>query len=286
MAACYEYRNCRVKSIKSSQVVGLRDRVAIIRTLTNLLLPSSLRNDGEGINQKIPRKDTVIVLGIESFIIRINLNNNNIMESKPRQHETIFTKLHRSTADQAAKLTLIIHTEDSSTDFLCDVYASIPESSRTVVRGGVSKSDLYDLIRSHDRVMMMGHGMGDGLLSLGLFEDAGLFIIDASAVELLREKTDSVFIWCYANEFVMRHGLHGFFTGMFISEVAEAVYHCGLAPPSQAEVDLSNRVFSEGLSEFIEQDTDSIHEGIMRVYGSLVPSSPVAAYNHVRLGKQ
>ena len=43
----------------------------------------------------------------------------------------------------------------------------------------------------------------------------------------LKKKDNSVFIWCNADQFVNRYNLKGFYTGMFISEVMEAVF-CGL----------------------------------------------------------
>lgn len=52
--------------------------------------------------------------------------------------------------------TLIIHPSDPSTSFLNVVYESIP--NKTVITGGITKSEVQQLIREHDRVMMMGHG--------------------------------------------------------------------------------------------------------------------------------
>jgi len=63
--------------------------------------------------------------------------------------------------------TLIIHPEDSSTTFLDIVYESIP--NKTVITGGVSKAQVQQLIREHDRVMMMGHGSPGGLFGVGKF---------------------------------------------------------------------------------------------------------------------
>lgn len=82
---------------------------------------------------------------------------------------------------------------------------------------------MLKLIESHDRVLMLGHGSPWGLLSTGQFPDAGLFIIDESMVLPLQNKTNSVFIWCNADQFVQRHGLSGLNSGMFISEVLEAL---------------------------------------------------------------
>ena len=113
--------------------------------------------------------------------------------------------------------TLIIHPEDPSTFFLDIVYA--PIENKTVITGGVSKSEVQKLIREHDRVMMMGHGSPGGLFNVGRFSGCGAYIIDQQMVPLLKEKTDNVFIWCNADKFVDIFGLKGFYSGMFISEV-------------------------------------------------------------------
>ena len=64
--------------------------------------------------------------------------------------------------------TLIIHPADESTTFLDIVYKNIP--NKTVVKGGCSKMDVMNLIKEHDRVMMMGHGSPGGLFSIGQFD--------------------------------------------------------------------------------------------------------------------
>ena len=176
--------------------------------------------------------------------------------------------------------TLIIHPEDTSTSFLDIVYTPIP--NKTVVTGGVSKEDIKKLIKEHDRVMMMGHGSPGGLFSIGRFSGAGGYIIDQTMVPLLMEKDNSVFIWCNADRFVDLHGLKGFYSGMFISEVGEA-YYCGLPGTKQDVVDESNYGFCNILSEVINEPQERAYEHVMDKYGLIADSNPVALYNHNRL---
>jgi hypothetical protein len=178
--------------------------------------------------------------------------------------------------------TLIIHPKDSSTSFLDIVYN--PIKNKTVITGGQSKSQVKELIESHDRVMMMGHGSPHGLFSVGQFKNSDGFIIDESMVSLLSEKQDNVYIWCHANQFVERYKLKGFYSGMFISEVGEA-YYCGLPGTSQKIVDESNFGFCNILSEHINQDKDMIYENVLEKYGMLAKNNPVALYNYNRLYK-
>lgn len=180
--------------------------------------------------------------------------------------------------------TLIIHPKDESTTFLDVVYKDVP--NQTLIQGGISKTELMSLIKEHDRVMMMGHGSPGGLFSVGQFTGEGSrysgYIIDQSMVPLLKEKDNSVFIWCNADKFVDVFGLKGFYSGMFISEVGEATY-CGLPGMDQEQVDESNYGFVNIIGKYINEDKKIIHENVMKEYGVIAEENPIALYNHNRL---
>jgi len=178
--------------------------------------------------------------------------------------------------------TLIIHPEDPSTSFLDIVYE--PIKNKTIVTGGVSKAEVQQLIREHDRVMMMGHGSPGGLFNVGKFKNCGAYIIDQQMVPLLNEKDNSVFIWCNADKFVDVFKLKGFYSGMFISEVGEA-YYCGLPGTEQDQVDESNYGFCNIIAKYINDDKNLIHENVKKEYGIIAENNPVAFYNNNRLYK-
>jgi hypothetical protein len=178
--------------------------------------------------------------------------------------------------------TLIIHPADPSTSFLDIVYESVQD--KTLVTGDVSKTDLIKMMYEHDRVMMMGHGSPAGLFSVGKFKNCGAYIIDQTMVPYLRDKLDSVYIWCNADKFVDVFGLKGFYSGMFISEVGEANY-CGLPGMSQEIVDESNYGFVNIIAKYINENKELIHENVKREYGLIANSNPVALYNNNRLFK-
>lgn len=178
--------------------------------------------------------------------------------------------------------TLIIHPEDPSTSFLDIVYSGIPD--KTLVTGGVSVTELAEMIDNHDRIMMMGHGSPWGLFSVGKFKNSGGYIIDNSLVWLLSQKKNNVYVWCNADQFVKRHQLGGFYSGMFISEVGEA-YYCGLPGTTQDIVDESNFGFCHILSEYINEDKNVIYDNVKMEYGLIAKDNPVALYNHKRLYK-
>ncbi len=178
--------------------------------------------------------------------------------------------------------TLIIHPKDPSTSFLDIVYN--PIENKTVVTGGITKREVNKLIEQHDRVMMMGHGAPVGLFSVGQFQNSNGLIIDSSTVYLLRQKEDSVFIWCNADRFVEKYNLKGYYSGMFISEVGEATY-CGIPGTDQELIDESNFGFCNIIAKYINEDKNVIHENVQKEYGLIAENNPVALYNNLRLKK-
>ena len=178
--------------------------------------------------------------------------------------------------------TLIVHPKDTSTTFLDIVYA--PIENKTVITGGISKTELMMLIQEHDRIMMMGHGSPSGLFGIGQFKNAGSYIIDQSMVPYLKQKQNNVFIWCNADKFVDVFGLKGFYSGMFISEVGEANY-CGLPGTKQDVVDESNYGFVNIIGKYINEDKHLIYENVKKEYGLIAETNPVALYNNNRLYK-
>jgi hypothetical protein len=174
---------------------------------------------------------------------------------------------------------LIIHPTDRSTDFLKPIYANITDA--TILNSGVGKGQVAKLISEHDRIIMLGHGSPYGLFSIGQFHGNNGYVIDESMVPLLYEK-ECISIWCNADQFMNRHQLNGFYSGMFISEVSEATY-CGLPGMDQETVTASNDYFAELLGEVINEPLSVIHEHVKENYGLLLGFNPVASYNYDRL---
>ena len=138
--------------------------------------------------------------------------------------------------------TLVIHPIDASTDFLFRIYSDI---ECTLITQNISKSKLCDQIRDHDRIIMLGHGDGNGLFGFDRL------IINSELVYLLKEK-QTVCIWCYANLFVEKYDLKGFYTGMIISDYYEALYESVNA--TYQEIDESNLLFAKAIKQAINSD--------------------------------
>ena len=112
--------------------------------------------------------------------------------------------------------TLVIHCKDRTTEMLCQVYEG---KGWDVLRdGNIDPEELHELIRNHERIVMLGHGTPAGLINV----QRGGLIIDSSFKEDLKDKTLFV-IWCRADEFFRRIGVGKgqFITGNIPSEVWE-----------------------------------------------------------------
>ena len=176
--------------------------------------------------------------------------------------------------------TLVVHPDDRTTDFLKPIYNSL--SDTTVLTGGTYSSiEMNNLIESHDRVIMLGHGWQHGLLSKEVFTQ-GVYIIDEANADALRAKDNSVFIWCYAEEFVARNNLKGICTGMFISEPLEAVIH--EVDYQDSDITDSNDLFATLLGDSLLRNA-SVKEAyydVFRSYTCPTNSNQVLAYNAER----
>ncbi len=139
--------------------------------------------------------------------------------------------------------TLVIHIDDITTRFLGKIYEGC---DYTVITRHPGKTPLKELIKSHDRIIMMGHGDDKGL-----YGNTG-HIIHSNLVYLLRDKY-CVCIWCNADVFVEKYDLKGLYTGMIISEVEEALMF-GINP-TYHEVEFSNLLFAEQMRKVIDNDT-------------------------------
>lgn len=174
---------------------------------------------------------------------------------------------------------LVIHPNDPSTTFLTKVYENL--SDVTLVRGGVEKNDLMDMVEDHDQVIMLGHGTPHGLLSVNQFPGRS-FVIDDTFAPLLAKKDNSIFVWCNADQYVDWNMLKGFYTGMFVSEVSEA-YMMGIRGVWQYDVDESNYAFVDYLNKVVHERPEIMHASMKDRYGALAHNNAVAEYNHKRL---
>lgn len=149
--------------------------------------------------------------------------------------------------------TLVIHPFDSTTEFLKEIYKDQPEW--TILNSPyIRKKELVEAIKSHDRIIMLGHGTEFGLLAK-ITQNSFRFIIDSTFVYLLREK-DLVGIWCNANVFFDKYKLKGFYTGMIVSEYEEALMYS--LDTYFSDIEQSNFLFAKSVKESI-MEPDMLH---------------------------
>lgn len=164
--------------------------------------------------------------------------------------------------------TLVIHPKDTSTDFLKAIYEAI---ECKVVTENISKSKLRDLIRVHDRILMLGHGTELGLIDMNQHR----YVIDSTFVQLLREKI-CICIWCNANDFVEKYKLNAHYTGMFISEYEEALLYS--IPTNDIFLRDSNETFAKAVRDSL--DSEDFKASVIQKYDC---NTSVAQFNKARI---
>lgn len=151
--------------------------------------------------------------------------------------------------------TLVIHPSDRSTDFLKIIYERHAKDSEWTI---LNKSDtltydgLKELIKQHDRIIMMGHGIPHGLINpRWVFQKMRGLVIDESFAKLLKIK-DTVSIWCWSDQYFRRYGIKGFHTGMIISEVHEAGFAIGKTPLDEKQTLENMEMFARAVRDCID----------------------------------
>ena len=116
---------------------------------------------------------------------------------------------------------IVVHPNDPSTRMLASIYEGL--DNVTLFDSWEQRDEIIKAITAAPKdepILLLGHGTPAGLLDMRY----GLIITNSDA-DLLKERPNLVGIWCYASSYACNHGLKGFFSGMFISEEAEAWYN-------------------------------------------------------------
>lgn len=155
--------------------------------------------------------------------------------------------------------TLVIHPKDRTTDFLSDTYAG--RGWTVITDPQVSKAELKRQIKAHDRIILMGHGSDWGLLCMNPKGNGIRIMIGSDWVYALRNK-DVTCIWCNADKFVNKYKLKGFYTGMIVSEMEEAIMYS--LPFYDNTINESNTLFAGALKSALYQTDPSMMLDIMK----------------------
>lgn len=156
--------------------------------------------------------------------------------------------------------TLVIHPDDRSTDFLKLIYVN--KNDWTIMnRTDITRKELIELIKNHDRIIMMGHGCPTGLFNPKRYS----LLIDDSFAPLLKTK-ETISIWCHSDQYFRRNNIKGFHTGMIISEVSEALYVLGHAPLNKEQTLENMETFARIINQCIDETPEKMQEFILANY--------------------
>lgn len=149
---------------------------------------------------------------------------------------------------------LVIHPEDRTTEVLKMLYAGL---DARVVSDDCSNKEMDHLLKhtsTQERVMLLGHGSDKGLFfrrddTKNEFDK--VIVAHRNNYMLRQHGGNMIGIWCHANLFAQAEGLHGLFSGMIISEMAEAEEY-GIAATHE-EILASNKVMFGKLRRLLDE---------------------------------
>lgn len=126
---------------------------------------------------------------------------------------------------QTCESMLVVHPKDITTSVLTSLYKG---TDSKVVDQTASKREIEHLLHHcppRERIMLLGHGSDNGLFSRtdeNLPEFDRIIVGHSHAYYLRHHGANMIGIWCHADKFARKEGLHGLFSGMIISDKKEA----------------------------------------------------------------
>ena len=175
---------------------------------------------------------------------------------------------------------LVIHPKDKTTDMLTVLYEGL-EHIRIAQDCGSNRLNhiLYHTPKA-GRIMLLGHGPGEGLYfrQNDETEDFNRVIVGhPQAYHLRRHGGNLVGIWCHAVDFARAEGLHGLFSGMFISEMSVAADY-GIVTTKE-DMDQTNGILFARLRRLLDDGTP-LHEIPARMKTLNDEKSQLAMFNY------
>lgn len=170
---------------------------------------------------------------------------------------------------------LVIHPEDSSTDFLSALYENV--EGVTCLRGDESRKTLTKILYHRpagETFLLLGHGNRDGLFRK---EDDGYHCYVGRSMAYCLKRHPVIGVWCHANLFAEAVSLHGLFTGMVVSEMEEARQYC--VKTTEDELERENLRYAENLRRVLDEGGTfgEMKERMMRLGN---PDSELTHFNY------
>lgn len=142
---------------------------------------------------------------------------------------------------------LVIHPKDQTTTVLSRLYEGESPKLLTQSQSGHELERSLHHCSRYERIMLLGHGSDKGLFSRedDTTDDFDRILIGhPHAYHLRRHGNNLIGIWCYADQFARKEGLHGLFSGMIISDRYEAEEY-GIITLQQHIDDVNETMFSK-----------------------------------------
>ena len=172
----------------------------------------------------------------------------------------------------------VVHTTDPTTKALANLYEGRTDVALRITEKASNASVVHALVQAQS-VMLLGHGNEWGLFSTP--DSSGHYdrlIVSGRHAEFLRPKP-CIGIWCHADAFARRYGLHGLFSGMIISEMEEAKLYG--VPTTEEELKEELDRFAHRLAFCIEQYGPEGTPEVMKTLDD--KQSPLTRFNYERL---
>ena len=171
------------------------------------------------------------------------------------------------------KKVLVIHPDDMSTDMLKAIYEG--KGYDVINDPAISDDEVVEQIKSHDKIIMLGHGNPYGLISWNRATGEVRYIINDSHAELLKTK-ETYSMWCHSDEFFENHGMKGFHSGMIISERSEACAY-GIRGYTDEDVAMTMMPLMFAMHDTLEmEDLEEMRRIILERYDA---DDPITAFN-------
>lgn len=176
---------------------------------------------------------------------------------------------------------LVIHPTDPTTAFLSMLYKG---TNATVLDQSSNKKEIDHALHhqsQQERIMLLGHGSNRGLFSRKVdhgSEFDRIIVGHPQAYYLRNHGCNLIGIWCHADKFARKEGLHGLFTGMIISDKWEAQEY-GIIT-LQHHIEEANEIMFAQLRKMLDENIP-LHEIPDRMKAlSLMPSCWLTDFNY------
>ena len=149
---------------------------------------------------------------------------------------------------------LVIHPKDKTTKILSVLYEEEDAQFITQSQSGHEIERAFHHCPRSERIMLLGHGSENGLFSRedDTDEHFDRIIVGHPQTYYLRRHGNNVIgIWCHADLFARKEGLHGLFSGMIISDKQEAESY-GIIT-LQHHIDETNEIMFSKLRKLLDE---------------------------------